>query len=1065
MVKHSALILLGLVGMSTSVMAMPERYYERVMEAVDARNLDVLKQLRSMGVNFNSTNIRGMSPLCETVMQKDYEGYELLLTQGASPYVACMRQLPQEQVADFYANQPPAQTYFTGHFDTARSTSTLANDPTFSGLNLPVLGLGELLLGGVAVGAALTLGHGGSSSSSKYKWTAPLDLDPTTFETNEYQSKEFGSKSINFLGSLHASSAYARGYTGYEIKRNDNGALIGEGEAAITSTKVKVAVVDTGVWTKHPDLENNVGQGYNYVYGVCSDKNSTKCWAYDAKAQKAYLYENWTSQSTAKQAIASRDISTDQWLIYSQRYADYVYKSNDPTPQSAEKWVYFDEGSIYDYDRYYTEEDGKKTWWLRYQKDGKYTLYPVECIKSDDEGNCIAGKIPQLGNLEVAMYTDFDNHGTHVSGLIGATQNNAGMMGVAYNAQIIPVKMDFNIQLLEGLTQAVKSADIVNASFAPTSKERYTKLSDAVNFFDKAIQGSNYSNLLEALRAAAKGNKILVLAAGNYEHGNEDPYDPSWYTYAPLSNMFNGKKAQSDGNIYNLTNLMVTVVSLNSKLNGLASYSAKCGVSKDFCVAAPGGDDDDFIYSTVRVADTGTDKDYNYNGMMGTSQATPIVSGALAVIKGAFPHLTNQQVVQILFETATDLGETGVDEIYGHGLINLAAATDPVGLTKIIFTDSTTETGADAKKSSGVIPSTFANIAKTMPQKLIVLDKYERAFQVPTSSFVRVAKRENKLDSRFKSFVRGDEKVVASGDNFKMAYSERRSDLNSNVIHGSMSFEIRPTTNWSFSSFYTENTDTAGGTYFERAMRAPYAKMKESWGGSVSYNLAKNWKATILGQVGQNGFVDEKDLNDMDHNRVSLLQSSLEYKGLKKVGLKLTAGVSKEQGATLGMWGKGAFKSGNSRTSFVGAGVTLNLTDAISIEGMYYSGVTQVNNNKSLIKMSSLRSDSFAVTAAWKSDKGKTIGLQFVSPLRVNRGIATVDLPVSRDAYQDVVYRDKVQANLKPSAREYDIGLYFSDDLKEDVHFQSEVGVRLNPDHVAGAAPDWRALLGLSFGL
>ena len=280
-----------------------------------------------------------------------------------------------------------------------------------------------------------------------------------------------------------------------------------------------------------------------------------------------------------------------------------------------------------------------------------------------------------------------------------------------------------------------------------------------------------------------------------------------------------------------------------------------------------------------------------------------------------------------------------------------------------------------------------------------------------------------------------------------------------------MSLEVRPTTAWRFKTFYTENTETTGGTYFERLMLAPYAKMKEAWGSAISYDFGKNWQATVSGQVGQNGFVDEDDLHDMDHNKASVFQSTLQYNGLKKVGLKMVAGVSNEQGSTLGMWGKGAFKSSNSRTTYVGAGVTLNLTDAVTIEGMYYSGVTHVNNGNSLVKMSNLKSDSFAVTAAWNVNDKRTIGMQFVSPLRVRKGVATVNLPVARDAYQDVVYRDEVHASLKPSARVYDVGFYYTDALQEDVHFQSEFGVRLNPYHVAGAAPDWRALVGLHFGL
>ena len=59
--------------------------------------------------------------------------------------------------------------------------------------------------------------------------------------------------------------------------------------------------------------------------------------------------------------------------------------------------------------------------------------------------------------------------------------------------------------------------------------------------------------------------------------------------------------------------------------------------------------------------------------------AAPVISGAAAVLQGAWPHLTAQNVVRILLDTATDLGDAGVDNIYGHGLVNLEAAVDQQG--------------------------------------------------------------------------------------------------------------------------------------------------------------------------------------------------------------------------------------------------------------------------------------------------------------------------------------------------------------------------------------------------
>ena len=117
------LIMIGALICGTSVYAMSPAMYSRVMTSVQTRNLKMLQNLVAGGVELNSPIQNGMTPLCETVATGDYEGYEMLQTQGASPYVSCMRRLPQDQVSEFYANQPPAHTYYTGRMAAAKSVS------------------------------------------------------------------------------------------------------------------------------------------------------------------------------------------------------------------------------------------------------------------------------------------------------------------------------------------------------------------------------------------------------------------------------------------------------------------------------------------------------------------------------------------------------------------------------------------------------------------------------------------------------------------------------------------------------------------------------------------------------------------------------------------------------------------------------------------------------------------------------------------------------------------------------------------------------------------------------
>ncbi len=66
---------------------------------------------------------------------------------------------------------------------------------------------------------------------------------------------------------------------------------------------------------------------------------------------------------------------------------------------------------------------------------------------------------------------------------------------------------------------------------------------------------------------------------------------------------------------------------------------------------------------------------YNdYLRLAGTSMATPHVAGAAALVKQAFPYFSAYHLQQTLLTTATDIGEPGVDDVYGWGLLNVGKA-------------------------------------------------------------------------------------------------------------------------------------------------------------------------------------------------------------------------------------------------------------------------------------------------------------------------------------------------------------------------------------------------------
>lgn len=244
-------------------------------------------------------------------------------------------------------------------------------------------------------------------------------------------------------------------------------------------------------------------------------------------------------------------------------------------------------------------------------------------------------------------------HGTHVAGTVGAvTNNNAGVAGVTWQTRIMPLRtLGLDGGTDADISQAIRYAvGLSNASgTVPAEPAHIVNMSFGGPGFSQTVQ--------DAVLAARQEGAILVAAAGN---------ESTRLAYYPAS--LNGV-------------ISVSAVDLNLHK---APYS-NFGPSID--VAAPGGDasvdlnGDDFgdgVLSTL-----GDDNgDLFYRIYQGTSMATPHVAGVVALMLAINPNLTVTDIDHLLAGThpettvriTQDLGQSGWDEIYGHGLIDAAQA-------------------------------------------------------------------------------------------------------------------------------------------------------------------------------------------------------------------------------------------------------------------------------------------------------------------------------------------------------------------------------------------------------
>ena len=173
----------------------------------------------------------------------------------------------------------------------------------------------------------------------------------------------------------------------------------------------------------------------------------------------------------------------------------------------------------------------------------------------------------------------------------------------------------------------------------------------------------------------------------------------------------------------------VNVVAWDSNTSSLADYSNACGVTKDYCITAPG--------TLYTARPTNPDKITVHNG---TSFAAPVVSAAIAIIREAEMEKNHPMdaatITQILFETATDLGEKGVDEIYGHGMLDMEAATRPVGTPTIVISDNVSQPLQIARVSVQI-----AQGIKSANPTMAFFDKYGREFKTNVADNISAQNR------------------------------------------------------------------------------------------------------------------------------------------------------------------------------------------------------------------------------------------------------------------------------------------------------------------------------------
>jgi len=541
----------------------------------------------------------------------------------------------------------------------------------------------------------------------------------------------------------------------------------------------------------------------------------------------------------------------------------------------------------------------------------------------------------------------------------------------------------------------------------------------------------------------------------------------------------------------------IAVVSLDE--NGqISDFSSRCGVAQDYCIAAPGGRIT-AAYPTS-TSDTGiyigNTNDDNYNNCItdnscyavtsGTSFAAPFVSGGLAVIADHFEgQLGSQEIVSRLFATANKKGVYADKAIYGQGLMDLDAATEPVGQVSAMMSLSL---------SGPMAPAIFSNIQLTSPSfgdaiangignhSVIFFDALDAPFRRSLSSLVSDYRNQIINMDGFRSIQNPiSQRVITNESEFEIG-GLIIENLSGELVTPYHLLNAKAEKN-QFFSYYNYSNDSflshglngswAMGIFKDSQLRSERnlrTQFSNPWlnfsatGTTFGSKFKGNNKFDIASAItsGRNKFNTNEIFNKRDSSTVALME--IQPKS-KMPSLQL--GVMKENDASLGLSGSGAFNGSNNQlTSFVGLSNSLDLAGGIMFGSLYWGKSNNMSNELGMLRsVTRLHSSAFGIgfiKSSIVSNNDKLI-LTVDQPIRIESGKLQLNVPTYRTKEKNVLF-NQMNFNLNPSGREMHTKAQYLSSYK-NIGLGLTLGYKADPYHIKFMDDYWYMSLGFNMNL
>ncbi|WP_068082408.1 S8 family peptidase [Polycladidibacter stylochi] len=654
---------------------------------------------------------------------------------------------------------------------------------------------------------------------------------------------------------------------------------------------------------------------------------------------------------------------------------------------------------------------------------------------------------------------DISGHGTSITSLAAGRRDGRGMVGVAPGAGLHLAVRDDSLQNVAAATQdaADKGAIVQNNSWLALRykyfmKERgmpmhytfadlkeyqlknkgMTTTEAIINYYsyikaNKEAFKLGFTNYIEAVKNFTKQG-VVVFGVSNEHDGTK-----SVSLMAGLPKLY----GELQGKWLVVPNAVPVIEGVGKK-NSLELLSTPCHEAAEYCIIANGFTHFAYGHDAYDVA--------YYTTGYGSSQAAPQVSGAVALLSEAFPKLKPEELVSRLLATAnTDFSNFTVagtvdfgkgikhdySSTFGHGMLDLKAALQPVGGLGVATTKSTTKAVIPVAHASivpgDVIGSRLSHAL--LGQKIAVFDGLGTDFYLDVSGFLQKSQSDS-----FEKQLHYYQAEKREGDDFASFSAGHK--LGGRV------------TGWQFAAGLTNELSHSYGLV--SGTNHLLSKSGSIWGfadkGIAFSMLKKSEQGTRSGLF---GFVDATHAG----------QENYGFGGVHCFALgndaSLTLGMTsvRESRSFMGMHLAPANDSIDGFSSFdtslhMGAKTSLL---GVQFEAVMEAGVAHGQGAGFVSDLSPALYSGFGLKAHVDNQFTANDRLSFVvrQPLRLEQGTVKLKYASGRTRDAKVIFNEK-EISLVPEARQLDFGVDYEMQVGLDSQLRVGASYSLNADHERG---------------